>query len=67
LVTVACFAGASSTIVSLLEAPPRFDVQRPDPLWMLRRRNSIHVAIRFGVRSVLLRAAGLASDECEDV
>jgi len=33
LVTAARFAGAGTTIVSLLEVPPRLDVQYPDPLW----------------------------------
>ena len=34
---------------------------------MERRRNSIHVAIRLQVRCLFLRAASLASDECENV
>jgi len=34
---------------------------------MERWRNSIHVEIRLQVRRLFLRAASLASDECENV
>jgi hypothetical protein len=51
--------------------PPAVEVSeiqsRKAPLWMQRRRNSIHIAIRLWERCVFLRAASLASDECENV
>ena len=34
---------------------------------MQQKRNSIHIAIRLWERCVFLRAASLASDECENV
>src|ERR1035437_6365278 len=38
-----------------------------EPRWMSRWRNSIHVEIRLQVRRLFLRAASLATDECENV
>jgi|ERR1039458_2353530 hypothetical protein len=61
------FRWASATIPSLLEALPRLGVRLPKPLWIERRRNSIHVDILLQVRRLVLRAAGLASDECKDI
>ena len=58
---------ASGTIPSLLEAPSQLGRSASNAALDVAPVNSIHVAIRFEVRGLFLRAAGFASDKCKDI